>query len=96
MAHDYGIENGVLVKGELILVEHRYALSRPFANLAPIWHKLPCQYLQKSGFASAVRPYKAVAVSRDKFDINVLEDDLLTIGESYIGCGYHNSVLIKY
>jgi hypothetical protein len=89
MAHDYGIENGELVKGELILVEHRYTLSCPLANLAPVRHKLPCQDLQKSGFASAVRPYKAVAVSRDKFDINVLEYDPLTIGESYIRCGYH-------
>jgi hypothetical protein len=96
MAHDHGIENGILVKGELVLVEHRYALSRPFANLAPVRLKITCKDLQKGGFTSAVRPYKAVAVARGELDVNVLEDYPLAIGKSYIGCGYHNSFLIKY
>jgi len=96
MAHDHGIENGVLVKGELVLVEHCYALSPSLANLAPISLKLTCQDLQKGGFAGAVCPDKAVAVARGELNIDVLEDDSLAIGESNIGCGYHFRVLIIY
>jgi len=83
----------VLVKGELILVEHGEALSRPLGNLAPIGLKLACKDFQKGGFAGAVRPDQAVAVAWGELDIDVLEDDPLAIGESNIGCGYHGRVL---
>ena len=84
MAHDHGIENGVLVEGELVLVEHRDALPRAPGNLTPIRLKLTCQDLQKGGFAGAVRPDQAVAVAGGELDIDVLEDDSLAIGESNI------------
>ena len=93
MAHDHGIKNGVLVKGELILVKHRDALSRSLGDLAPIRLKLTCQNLKKGGFPGAVRPYQAVAVARSKLNIDVFEDDPLPIGESNIGCSYHDRVL---
>ena len=94
MAYDHGIENGVLVKGELVLAEHRDALSPPPGNLATIRLKLTCQDLQKGGFSGAVRPDQAVAVARGELDIDVFEDDSLAIGESNIRCGYHDRVLI--
>ncbi len=93
MAPDHGIENSVLVKGELVLVEHRDALSSPPGNLAPIRLKLTCHNFQKGGFSGAVRPDQAVAVARSKLDIDVLEDDPLAIGESNIGYSYHGRVL---
>jgi hypothetical protein len=93
MAHDYRVENSVLVKGELVLVEHGDSLSRAPDNFPPIRFKLTRQNLQKGGFAGTVRPDQAVAVAGGKLDIDVLEDDPLAIGESNVGCGYHGHVL---
>jgi len=94
VAHEYGIENRVLIKSKLVLVEHGDPLFRPLADLAPVRLKLTGQDLQKGGFAGAVGAYQPVTVAGDKLDIDVLENHFLAIGESNIGCSYHYGFLI--
>ena len=86
MAHDHGIKNGVLVKGELVLAEHGESFARPLADLAPVRFKLAGQDLQKGGFTGAIGPDQAVTVAGGEFDVDVLEDYPLAVGKGDVGC----------
>ena len=79
MAENDGVKHGVLIKSELVLLEHGNALLWPLGDLTPVWLKSTCQNFQKGRFPGTICPNEAIAVAGGKFDIDVLENNPLPI-----------------
>ncbi len=93
MPHDHGIEDGVLVEGELVLAQHRNALAGADGNLPLVGLGLAGENLEKGRFPRAVGADQAIAVAGGELDVYVLEDDALAVGESDVAGADHAGVL---
>ena len=87
--HDDGVEDRLLVEGELVLPQHRDPLAGADDDLPLVRLDLAGENLQKGRLAGAVGADQAVAVARGELDIDVLENDPLAVGKGDIGCADH-------
>jgi len=85
MAHQHGAGDGLVVEGELVLVEIGDAQARADEDLAAVGIALAGEDLEKGRFAGAVGPDQAVAVAGGELDVDVLEDDAFAVGQGDVG-----------
>ena len=95
MPHDDGIEDGLLVKGELVLPKDRHALPRAHDDLALVCLDLAGQDLEKGGFSGAVGADQAIAVAGGELDVDVLEEDPFPVGKGDVCCRDHEPVFLS-
>ena len=93
MAHDHGVEDRLLVEGELVLAQHGDALAGADGDLPLVRFHLAGQDLQKGRFAGAVGADQAVAVAGGELDIDVFEDDPLAVSEGHVVGADHDLLL---
>jgi hypothetical protein len=84
--HHDGIEDRLLVEGELVLAEHRDPLTGGDGDLPLVALHLPRQDLQEGRFPRAVGADEPVAVARGELDVDVLEQDPLAVGKGDVCC----------
>ena len=89
MAHDHGVEDGLLLERELILAEHRHAHAGEELDVARGGLELAAEDLHERGLPAAVRPDQAVAVPLPELHGDVLEQGLGPELDGQIGGGDH-------
>ena len=82
VAHDYGIKNSVLIKCEVILLQHGKALALGDGYFARGGFKFAVEYAQECGFACAVGTYDTIAVAVGELEVYVLEQKLSAKGQA--------------
>ena len=73
VAHHDGVQNGILVKGKVILLQHAHPLAGIDNDLSLAGFQLSGEDPQKGGFARPVGADNTVAVAFGKFQVNVFE-----------------------
>jgi len=83
VAHDYGVDDAVLIEGELVLLEDAHLLRR--ADRPFLRRQFARQQLHEGGLAGAVRPGEAVAAALLKSGGDVVEQDLRPVPHGDVG-----------
>ena len=90
VTHEYGIEYGHFVEGELVLVQYGHALTRGDIHRSLIGFDLPADDFQKRGFTGPVGADDTVTVTLGETDVHLIEQNPLAIGQRYIIYTDHN------
>ena len=84
--HD-GVFHGVVVEGEVVLLQHGQSLARGDDDIALVVLELARKYFQEGRLAGAVRADDPVAVARGEFQVNLFEEGLFGKGKGKVGYG---------
>ena len=94
VAHDDGVEDGVFVVLELILLEDGHARAGLEEDIAGRRLQLAGEHFQKGGFAGAVRADDAIAVAGCELQVDLLEQDAAAELHAEVGNCDHSLLLI--
>ena len=73
MPRQYGVEHGVIIEREVILRKDGQPFARPERNGSACRIEVPADGTQKGRLAGAIRPDDAIAIARQKFEIDLLK-----------------------
>ena len=93
MSHDDGIENRLLVEGELVLAENRHSMSRGDDDFALVRFNLSGEDFEESRFAGAVGANEPIAVPRGEFYVDAFEYYPFAIRKGYVRGTDHSRLL---
>ena len=94
VAHDDGVENGVIVVGVLVLLQNGQTLALFNGDSAGGGIQLTGEDSQEGGLAGAVGTDDAVAVAGEELEVNVLEQPLTAELHAEVGYCNHCVLLI--
>ena len=83
ITHNNSTKNLILIKGKVILLQHRHTLARSNINRSLGRLNITTQKLQKSRFTSTIGTNNAIAVARGKFDGYILKQDTFAKLQGY-------------
>ena len=89
IAHDDGLEDTVLVEGEVVLPEDRHPLARRDDDLSAVGLDLSREDLHEGRLARTVGTDDAIAVAGRELYVDVLEEDLGSVRKRNVaGCDH--------
>jgi hypothetical protein len=94
MAHEHGVEHGVIIELKLVLFQHGHALTGSYLHGSLIGLYFAAKDLEEGGFTSPVCAYYAVAVATDKTEAYFIEQYPFSIGKGYISNTDHGNKLL--
>lgn len=89
VSHDDRMEDRFFVKGEMVLPQYCDPLADAYRDFSLVRFHFAGENVEKGGFSGAVGADEAVTVAGGEFNIYVLENDPLSVGEGDIGCVDH-------
>ncbi len=93
MPHDDGINDGIALESELILMQLADPTVRGDRDIAGSRSQAAIQNFHKGGFATAISADQAIAIAITKFDGNIFEKGFCTKLHGDVGSSNHGNIL---